>query len=123
MKKNYYNNKDIEFNSYYDDDIGENVCYRSVSNLACSSNAYPGEPEEKCMQYAVWLKAITYDLIVFPFLCLSSKELLRTGEERALQVLPDTEGMRSSGCMLMLGYLPAKEITLLFLVTVLPTGP
>lgn len=40
------------------------------------------------MQYAVWLKAITYDLIVFPFLCLSSKELLRTGEERAAQVLP-----------------------------------
>lgn len=31
---------------------------------------------------------MTCDLTVFPFLCLSSKELLRTWEERAPQVLP-----------------------------------
>lgn len=54
---------------------------------------------------------MTYDLTVFPFHCLSSKEILRTGREGPLRCSADTEGMRSSGLMLVLGYLlPERSV-------------
>lgn len=53
----------MEINSYYSEDIGGNVIYYSFSNLSFSPNAYPlMSGGEKCIQYAIWLKAMMHDL-------------------------------------------------------------